>query len=429
MKASRFMRITAALVLCAMLAGLLCGCGKSTNRDVIIYEAEKTEAEKTQLTFFGYKADAINLTAIETALGGFMEENGDIDISYEGVKGSAYWESFAKRAETDNMDDLMMIDHDRVISLGGAGKLADLSDVAGLENFTIQARQQFTNPDGSVWFLPTCISTYNLYINYDLLEANSIAVPTDWESFSRACDYFADMGVTPIIANNYNSIPTLIVARALFDTYQQTNTDELIEAFNEQPELLAQELRLGVDMAAEMLACGWFDAEEVKMTAQTSDDLSIFAEGTRPFMITGGWASIRVTAKEPDFSFGVHPYPILEDGCVLSMDVNTCVAVSADSEDTEAAKKFVAYLIRPDVMWAYCDSQASYTPLHEEKRLPSEQTLVPSTAYLINGRSVIGADYRLTVPIFSALTACTGVLLDGGTAEEAQEVLTAALCA
>ncbi len=413
---------------CAILLGMAGGCAAEPSQEIVIYDKEVTRAE-TEITMFGFKADSLNLVAIETALHGFMDAHDNVEVFYEGIKSTPYWTALEKRADTGNLDDVFMIDHDHVLSMSEQGLLADLSDIPGLDGYLGWARQQFTNGDGSVYFLPTCISTYNLYINYDLLDAYGQSVPTNWAEFQQVCDFFAAQGIVPIIANNFASLPTLITARGLFAVYQRTDAQDVISSFNGDPAALVEQLRPGVELAAEVLSRGWVDADETRSTEQTSDDLALFAQGERPFMISGGWATVRVRDMEPGFSYGVHPYPILDDGSVLSTQVDTCIAVNAASAQLETAKDFVAYLIQPDVMWAYCDSQASYTALQEETRRPSEETLLPSADYLTNGRSALRSDYRVTLPLDSALRDCANALLEGADVDAALDVLLTSLSA
>lgn len=408
---------------CVLLLSALSGCGSSEESQVIVLKNLKEEQEtRTKLTFFGFKADSINLTAIEAALQGYMAEHEDVTVTYEGIKGTAYYDALALREETGNLDDVFMLDHDRIVQFTADGKLADLSDIPGLDSYTEAVREQFTSSNGAVYFIPACISTYNLYVNYDLLKEHGQKVPENWAEFQQVCDYFVSQGIVPLIGNNYESLPTVISGRGLFSVYQQPNAAEIVRSYNEDINALAEALAPGVELAAEMIERGWFDPDEVLATAQTSDDLVLFAQGDRPFMITGGWATVRLPSKGVDFEYGVHPYPILEDGSLLSMQVDTCIGVSAESDNREAAKDFVSYLILPDTMWAYCDSQASFTPLQDE-RIPSETTLAPSFEYLTNGRVSMRSDTRINLPMTNALMQCADVLLSGGSAAEAKETL------
>lgn len=394
-------------------AALLCGCGQTKS-----YTADTGAEADVKLSFFGYKADALNLTAIEDCLGNFMDEHPDIEIVYEGLKGNVYWDAFDKRLETGNVDDIIMIDHDRLLEMSSEGKLADLSDLAGIDNFTELMRGQIQNDDGSVYFLPLCISAHGFYCNLDLLAEYGQAVPTNYEELAEVCDFFVSEGITPIIVNNYDSLLTTVIAKGMYSVYQSDDSAEIINQFNSGEKNIAEQLLPGLELVQTFIDRGWIDREEALVTNLTSDDIALFAEGNHPFMITGGWASPRVEALKPDFDFMIYPYPVLEDGSVLVATANTCISVSAESEHTEEAKAFAEFVIQKDVIWEYCDSQSSFTPLYDD-RLPSDSHVAPMFEYLTNGRSVIGADYNITLPLDSSLRQVTLDMLGGMSAEDA----------
>lgn len=420
-------RFLATALVATMSFGLIAGCGQNTSDDARIYgeknvASTQTTSEGKEVTFFGFKADAMNLTAIESTIHGFMEENPDIVVEYEGAKGSSYLEAFDLRLENNNLDDIFMVHHNDVLQLAPQGKLADLSGLSTIDGFSALAKTQFTEKDGSIYFLPTAISTYTLYVNLDMLKEHGFDVPANWSEFSEQCDYFKGKGITPIIGNNYATISSLISARSLYPVYQMDNTAEIIEAFNSGEADIMEYLDDGVEMVGTMLEKGWFDKEELRNTNQTSDDLALFAEGERPFMITGGWASQRLMAMEPQCAYAIYPFPILEDGSVLLMNVDTCVSVNAESDNVEEAKRFVEYLTQPDVIYEYCNTQSCYTPLADD-RTPSDQTIVPSAEYLFNGRSVIGSDYRLKLPLDDAEKTVGEKMLNGMHTEDAIQLL------
>lgn len=420
-KKKNFNRHICHILITTMLAVLLCGCA-SAQQDMIFLESDAARtqaADKTIVTFFGFKADDINLIAIEKALGEFMDLNPDIYVTYEGIKGQPYWNAFDLRNRTGYLDDIIMLDHEHILELSEKGQLADLSSLSTLDHYIPWARSQFTDSDGSVYFLPTCIATYNLYINTDLLKQHGQSIPTNLKEFSQVCDYFAGQGITPIIANNYGSVPTLITAKSMYDVYAAEDADAQIEKFNSGEADLAEQQRPGVEFAASMLQRGWIDGAETAATNQTSDDLALFSEGKRPFMISGGWASVRL---DVDFSYGVYPYPIMEDGSVVAMGIDTCIGVNAKSEHIHEAMKLVEFLTQPDVMWDYCDSQCSYSPL-TDKRTPSDATIAPSAPYLTNGRSALRSDYNLNFPLESALRECTTMILSGADTDSVMETL------
>ncbi len=408
--------LTAALTL-----PLLCGCGGDTQNEIMMeyYPNAQSESKGTKLTFFGYNADSINLVTIESALHDFMKENPDIYITYEGIRAADYWNALELRDEADLLDDIIMIDHENVLKLSAEGKLADMSGLPAIKYYTEDVKKQFTEPDGSVYFLPTCIATYNLYVNTDLLKQHNKKVPENLAEFTDVCDYFVSQGVTPIIANNYYSLQSLITAKGMYPVYQSENPGAEIQKFNSGEADLAEQLRPGVELLADMTAHGWFDSEEVLATKQTSDDLEIFSRGERPFMITGGWAG---TKLDVDFSYSVFPYPILDDGSVLSIKMGTCVSINAKSAHVEEAMKFMEFITHTDVIWSYCDSQNSYTPM-KDSRIPSEPTIAPNISYLTNGRNVLGIDYNLDFPLDNILRECGHKIVQGMDADSAMTLL------
>ena len=404
-----------------IILALLSGCSQRFSEVMLIENEPLAEQRHIFLSVYGYKADALNLTAIESILDRYMEQNPDIIVTYEGVKGIDYWNALERRAQANGLDDVFMVDHDRVIKLAEQEKLADLSGLPTIEKYQDKMKEQFIGEDGSVYFLPSCVSAYGLYINYDLLEEHGQKVPENWSEFMEVCQYFADQGSAPIVANNYTSLRTLIVGKSLYSVYQKDSA-AAIEAFNRTPAELANTLRPGIELVEQMIDRKWIDCEEVSVTNPTSDDLKLFVSGDRPFMVTGCWATSRVADMEPGFSYGVHPFPILDDGSVLIIDANTCISANADSEHLEEVMQLVECITQPDSIWEYCESQSSYTPLQDD-RVPTDQTILPASECLESGRIVIGSDYRLNLPLDTALSEITKQMLNEMSADEAVTLL------
>lgn len=393
------------------------GCAATPSENIVFDNGAQDTAPETKLTFFGYKYEALNVTAIEDALHGFMEEHPQINIAYDGIKSPEYFDVLVNRIATGNSDDIIMVDHERVLELGSQGMLADLSDLSTLEYFNDLARSQMA-AGGTINYLPTSISAFGLYCNTDLLKAYGQEIPENWAEFAQVCDFFAAQGIVPIVANNDISLKTIVLAKGMLPYYQQADAAAAVSSLNGNPQALSESLLPGFQQVEQMLAHGWVDAQEALVTAKTKDDLTLFAQGTRPFMLTGAWAVPRVRALNPAFAFEVRAYPILDDGSVLVVNVDTRVSVRADSPHVEEAKQFVEYLTRQDVMWAFVDSQCSFSPL-TENRLAEDPAIQSIGPYLTNGRSVIGADDNLKYPLWDAVRQCIVGMLEGDSAQQA----------
>lgn len=407
------------IFLALALAVSAAGCSSKPGVNMIYDSAEQNESPQTSLTFFGFKYEALNVTAIEDSLHGFMDRRPDISISYDGIKAPGYYDVLEKRLATGNGDDIFMVDHERVLELTKQGKLADLSDISTLDSFSPLAKSQM-NANEAIYYLPTSISAFGLYCNLDLLKQHGQKIPENLAELYAVCDYFVSQGITPIVANNDISLKTVVLGKSLLPYYQLEDSAEQIAAFNGHPRKLAQTLLPGFQLAAAMLERGWVDCEEALSTAKTKDDLIIFSGGTRPFMLTGAWAVPRLRDLNPDFDFEVRAYPIMEDGSVLVINVDTRIGVNADSPHIEEAKEFLEYLTQPDVMWEFVDSQDSFSPL-SENRLAEDEAIQSIGPYLTNGRSVIGSDDSLNFPIWDMAHQCILGMLRGDDAKAAVE--------
>ena len=408
-------KVALSLLLCVCV---LASCSQRSTQNYVFSAGPPSQEPQTSLTFFGFKHEALNVTAIEDALHGFMDQYPSVNISYDGIKSPEYFEVLEKRISTGNGDDVFMVDHARVLELGEQGRLADLSDLSTIENFSDLARSQM-GADGTVDYLPTSISAFGLYCNLNLLEEHGQKVPENLAELEAVCDHFVSQGITPIVANNDISLKTVVLARSLLPYYQSGNSAGEMARFNTGEADLAHALRPGFELVEQMLARGWVDPAEALATAKTKDDLVLFAQGHRPFMLTGAWAAPRVRELKPEFDFEVRPYPILEDGCVLVLNVDTRISVNADSPHLDEAKQFVEYLTQSDVMWEFVNSQSSFSPL-KENRLADDKAIQSIGPYLTNGRSILGSDDNLRFPIWDMARQCVVGMLEGDSARAAE---------
>lgn len=162
----------------------------------------------------------------------------------------------------------------------------------------------------------------------------------------------------------------------------------------------------------EMLQKGYVDADVALETQKTSDDLQSFVQGGAPFMLTGAWAAGRVDGMHPNFSFEVNPIPALEDGAFLVINPDTRLSVNANSPHLEQAIKFVEFFTREDNIQKFADQQASFSPLKGGK--PSgEEEIQPLLATYQAGKTVIGADGMLELPIWDWTAQVSQKLLSG----------------
>ena len=123
-----------------------------------------------QLTFFGFKWETDNVRTIEQLITEFMNQNKTVNVLYEGIKGRAYFPVLERRVQTENGDDLFMINQDTLLALSQGGNLVDLSELNEINEYSALTLSQIREKDGSVFALPTSVSAFGLYCNLDSIE-------------------------------------------------------------------------------------------------------------------------------------------------------------------------------------------------------------------------------------------------------------------
>lgn len=404
-------RALLAVVALFLVAVFVTACGKSADNQV--QSLGKKTTAKVKLTFFGNKADESNVHVIEKIMASYMKEHPDVVISYESIKGRKYYDTLDQRMAHSSGDDVFMVDHDAIQKLKKTGKLANLADLPTLKDYREGTREQFTEDNGSIYWLPTTISAFGLYCNMDLLKEHGQKVPTNLKEFRAVCDYFLSKGITPIVANNDISLKTILTGISFYDTVQNGDAAKLVTSLNNGSLSFGTSVRDGVRVVNTIISKHYVDREATLKTQKTSDDLAIFAKGKQPFMLTGTWASRRLkTDFHAKFAYELHALPLLADGGFVVTNPDVRLAVNANSKHLKEAKEFLAYFTRADNIHEFADDQSSISPLND-KFVSSVKEMQPIIDCYDEGKFVRATSSRLKLPTWGLTREAVVDLLHG----------------
>lgn len=423
--------ILAAFLAAACAASLFAGCGGSGDEDIIIKDSKPSAEVAAELRLFGYKTDTYNLLAIEKTFVSFLEKYSSLNVIYESTKESEYYPALERRRATGNLSDAFMLNSEIYHTMKSQNKLADISSSFDVNAFAPDVKEQIKEAGGKVFFIPCSVSSYNLYVNYDLLARENITVPENLTQFAAACSHFVSKGVTPVVIDSYYSLSSLIEVKGLYSVYQGNDTGEKIASFNDNPSLLYDYLSCGVDLVSQMVDGKWVSRTEGLVTKNAQSEIDLFVKGGRPFMIASGQNSRKVkeafSAENPRFNYGMLAYPVLDDGAALAIDLDTCIAVNPDGENTQRTKDLISFMAEPSALYDYSESQSSFSPLADCPK-PSDRALAPSYDYYVSGKTVVLSDYRLEVKDFDEIVyECGNMLLCGESKEAVKNYLKAEL--
>lgn len=399
-----------------VLTVILAGCSNDEANKVHSYGKKQGAAVK--LTFFGNKADESNVHTIEKIIASYMRSHPGVVITYESIKGVPYYETLHKRMERSSGDDIFMADHDAVLRFKTAGRLADLSSLSTVKNYTELTKSQFTEPDGKIYWLPTTVSVFGLYCNLDMLKAHNQKVPQNLREFRQVCEYFLKKGITPVVANNDISLKTIMTGLSYYDVYQNGEMDKLVTNLNNGSIQLGTSMTDGINLVNDFIRKGYLSPAATLKTRKTSDDLKIFAEGKNPFMLTGGWGAERLkTDFGIQFQYAVYPLPFLEKDAIVIINPDVRLCVNAKSKHLKEAKEFVEYFTQTQNVHDFCEEQCSANP-QEDKVLTSHEELQPIAKAYAERKNVLATYSRLKLPTWELTRNATQALLRGESVEK-----------
>lgn len=419
----------------AAAACIISGCGGKTGSMIILDGGNR--AQTTALTVYGHRKDSYSIGVIEDTLQDFMSENSTVNVFYESAAEINYLQALDRRNASGKLDDVFMPDRDRLIKMAADGALADLSDAVDVSVFNEFARSQICRQDGKIYAVPTAVTTYGLYVNFDLLQRHGInEVPANLNRFTAVCNYFTGQGITPVICNNYSSLRSLIIARGMYGTYCAKDTESEIAKFNLDPPSLAVPLNDGIDFVYEMIENGWIDIESAASATHLSGDLKQFAMGETPFMITDGRGSAALkeimSANGKTFRYSIHAFPVIparneESPASVLVEQTELISVK-NGENAEQAKSLITRLADKQTVLKLNDGQSCFSPLNGPTQSYPDSALMSSAKYhMQKGKYVIGSDTRLTVPLDGYLTGCGKMIISGESAENVKAYLSALL--
>ncbi|MGI1663628.1 ABC transporter substrate-binding protein [Palleronia sp. KMU-117] len=251
---------------------------------------------------------------------------------------------------------------DASLALYEAGKLADLSDLSGMENFSDVAKSAWQTDDGSATFcVPMASVIHGFIYNKDAFAELGLEVPTTVDEFFAVLDAIkadgtyipmamgtndqweaATMGYNNIGPNYWNGEE----GRLALIAGEQSLTDEAWVA------PFRQLARWG-----EYLGDG-FEAQTYP------DSQNLFTLGRAAIYPAGSWEISGFNALA-EFEMGAFPPPVQAAGdtCYISDHTDIAIGLNAASPNAEAARTFLSWVASEEFATIYANALPGFFSL------------------------------------------------------------------
>jgi raffinose/stachyose/melibiose transport system substrate-binding protein len=297
--------------------------------------------------------------------------------------------------------------------LARACVFADLSqmDVAGTVNPAVQDIVQDLGScdvegDAETNALPFASNASGVIYNPEIFEQYGVEVPTTWDEFIAAAETFEDNGVTPFYCTMRDAWTAGPAFVNLGGALMPENFFEDLRAEGANVEdgdaSFSQDFTTAVEKEVELYGFCQDDFASRDYNAGNA----AFANGESAMYLQGSYAIPAIRATNPDAPIGTFPYPVTDnaDDRIVVSGVDVGISIGRDTPHRAEAERFVNYLMSPEVVAAYSESQSTFSPLVDAPPNP-DPALAGLEPYFTEGKIIGFIDHQIpaAVPLVNML--------------------------
>jgi raffinose/stachyose/melibiose transport system substrate-binding protein len=329
----------------------------------ILGSAGLAHAEDVTLTIESWRNDDLTIWQ-EKLIPAFEAKNPGIKVKFAPTAPTEYNAALNAKLDAGSAGDLVTCrPFDVSLELYNKKHLADLTGLAGMENFSPVAKSAWTTDDGSATFcVPMASVIHGFIYNKDAFDQLGIAIPTTEAEFFAALDKIKADG---------NYIPMAMGTKDLWEaaTMGYQNIGPTYWKGEEgRAALIKGEQKLTDEPWVEpyKVLAKWKDYLGDGFEAQTyPDSQNLFTLGRAAIYPAGSW-EIGLFNTQAQFKMGAFPPPVKAAGdtCYISDHTDIGVGLNAKSAHPEEAKKFLSWVASPEFADIYANALPGFFSLN-----------------------------------------------------------------
>jgi raffinose/stachyose/melibiose transport system substrate-binding protein len=334
----------------------------------ILGSAGMAAAQDVTLTIESWRNDDLAIWQ-EKLIPAFQAKNPGIKVVFSPSAPTEYNAALNAKLDAGSAGDLITCrPFDASLELYNKGHLADLTSLAGMENFTDVAKSAWQTDDGKATFcVPMASVIHGFIYNKDAFDQLGIAVPATEADFFAALDKIKADGTY---------IPMAMGTKDLWEAatmgYQNIGPNYW-KGEEGRLALIKGEQKLTDPQWVEPFAtlAKWKPYLGDGFEAQSyPDSQNLFTLGRAAIYPAGSW-EISVFNTQAQFKMGAFPPPVRQAGdtCYISDHNDIAVGLNPKSKNAEAAKTFLSWVASPEFATIYANALPGFFSLssHEVK--------------------------------------------------------------
>jgi raffinose/stachyose/melibiose transport system substrate-binding protein len=336
-----------------------------TGAIVALVSAAAPALAQTQLTIESWRTDDLAIWQ-DQIIPAFEKANPDIKVTFAPTAPTEYNAALNAKLDGGSAGDIITCrPFDASLELFNKGKLADLTALPGMENFSGAAKSAWSTDDGSKTFcVPMGAVIHGFIYNADAFEKLGITEPKTRDEFFAALDKIkADGTYIPLAMGTNDQWEAATMGyNNIGPNYWKGEEGRLA--------LIAGTQKLTdpgwVAPYAELAR--WKDYLGDGFEAQTySDSQNLFTLGRAAIYPAGSW-EIAGFNTNATFKMGAFPPPVEKAGdtCYISDHTDIGIGLNAASPNQDAAKKFLSWVASSEFGTIEANALPGFYPLANE---------------------------------------------------------------
>jgi raffinose/stachyose/melibiose transport system substrate-binding protein len=309
----------------------------------------------TTLTFFSWDSEPTMAPIIDA----FEAANPDITVELSSAPPVAeYISTLQTRLSSGTAADVFVMAAENKSDLIENESVLPLSDEPFMENVA-EFNKETYSADGEAYALSTSSWGAGIVYNTELTDAAGMTEPpATWEELLELMGDIQDAtGVAPFYDSTLQEIPMALQALLGSSFEGDTTVDQEVFAGDST---FADTWTEPVTTWDEPYEDGLISTDVIGLNGdQVIDE---FVNGRVAMVATGPWMVPTIREGAPDMDFGYMPIPAPEgQEAYLPGAASPGWAINADTENVDAAKKFLAFLASPEGVELYNEETAAIT--------------------------------------------------------------------
>ncbi|MEO9615627.1 MAG: ABC transporter substrate-binding protein [Nitratireductor sp.] len=336
----------------------------------------QAQAQDTTLTIESWRNDDLAIWQ-EKLIPAFEAKNPGIKIVFAPSAPTEYNAALNAKLDAGSAGDLITCrPFDASLELYNKGHLADLTGLAGMDNFTDVARSAWSTDDGSATFcVPMASVIHGFIYNKDAFEEVGVEVPKTEDEFFAVLDKLKEDGTYVPMAMGTKDLweAATMGYQNIGPNYWKGEEGRLALIKGEQTLTDPQWVEPFATLAKWQAYLGdGFEAQSYP------DSQNLFTLGRAAIYPAGSW-EISLFNTQADFEMGAFAPPVKAAGdtCYISDHNDIAIGLNAKSPNADAARTFLSWVASPDFATIYANAlpgffSLSSTPVEMEDPLAQE---------------------------------------------------------